>query len=112
MIKGNVASFDMSEKTILVGDVYFVQTYNKRSDTEEIKTGDVVGLIQEEGLAKADGSTIEAIGIALSDSPKKTNDAVNVVVFGKVKKSEVHFADDDTKIPLLKNLRGNGIYLV
>ncbi len=115
MIKGNIASIDTKQNSMLVGDTHFIHTYSKRSDVEEIQTGDPVGLIDECGLTIADGtsSEIEAIGIALNDSPKDTQESVSVIVFGQVKKSEVNLLEDPQLWQaVVKSLRHNGVYLV
>lgn len=115
MIKGNVGSLTIEEKSILVGSNHFINVFGKDYDGIEIKIGDPVGFYPKEGLQPATGMQqgMEVLGIALNDSPKGTKESVSVVVFGQVRRSDVRLPVEPQLIDdVVKSLRHNGVYLV
>ncbi len=114
MIKGNIGSINMSEKTILVGQNHIVVSYNVKDDLENLVAGTAVKLDggQIDHLAT---DTDDAIGIVYQSLEGKTKDATTtVVVSGAVKKAEVIFTKDGAACTeqLVEKLRKNGIYAI
>ncbi len=114
MIKGNIGSINMSEKSILVGQNHIVVSYPVKDDLEKLVAGTAVKLDggQIDHLAN---DTEDAIGIVYQGVEGKTKDATTtVVVSGAVRKAEIVFTNAGTACTeqLVEKLRKNGIYAI
>lgn len=118
MVRANVGSVTLEEKTLLSGNNHIVVSYPVKDGLKGLTAGTAVKL--ESGkIEHLAADTDDAIGVlykeAELDESGKTKDAsALVVIFGAVKKSSVSYTDAGTACTeqLVEKLRKNGVYAI
>lgn len=118
MIKANIGSVEIAEKTILSGNDHLVVTYPVKDGLKNLTAGTAVK-ITEGKVEHLTADTDDAIGVLykaveLAEKEKSKEDTALVVIFGAVKRSSVTFKDDATACTkqLVEKLRKNGVYAI
>ena len=118
MVKANVGSVTLEEKTLLSGSNHIVVSYPVKDGIKGLTAGTAVKLDggKVEHLA---ADTDDAIGVLykeveLDESGKTKDSSALVVIFGAVKKSSVSYKDAGTACTeqLVEKLRKNGVYAI
>ncbi|MEL3903502.1 MAG: hypothetical protein P1P63_00040 [Treponemataceae bacterium] len=118
MIKANIGSVEIAEKTILSGNNHLVVSYPVKDGLKNLKAGTAVKIESGE-VEHLTADTDDAIGVLyksveLADGKTTKDDTALVVIFGAVKKSAVTFTDAETACSeqLVEKLRKNGVYAI
>lgn len=114
MIKANLGSIQVEEKSLLVGVNHLIVSYPMAEGSKGLTAGTLVKLekTQVHHITEND----DPIGILAQtiETEASKNEVAQVIVFGAVKRDKLTFTDQATPVreSLVEKLRKNGIYAV
>lgn len=118
MVRANIGTVEITEKTILSGNNHLVVSYPVKDGLKNLTSGTAVK-IADGKVEHLTADTDDAIGVLyksveLSEGKTSKDDTALVVIFGAVKKTSVTFTDATSACtePLVEKLRKNGVYAI